>query len=439
MDGLKTTRVLVIDDDVEQARPFMEALAKWSIGTIYFSGTDQDTLPPENNKLTGIRLAALDLDLGVPGEAPAVIDVLIRVLDKLLHQNNGPYLAIARTSQDDTYFREFQKRMSELACPPINVIKMGKDKYKEIDVIFDRVKESMEEAYPLGVLSFWEKTIHESSGSVMQMLPVTADLRWTEQSQQTLRLILDAVSVANDSSSSVGETPVGSLSALLTAFSSLQLDSIENDIASLLWEDASSLISPLYGVKIPTDSKLKAKLNYKLLFTEADKNFAPGNIYQCSDICPSATALFPTLDDLLEDMIKARENSVRKENKKKMKSEGCVPITMEITPLCDYQQNKSKLLRFVCGVALPYEQKCLSKKPEGFLRTDNSPIAFEDYPLTGTKLLVWNSRYVVSAPKAMVNTDARLVRLRQAPLVDTQAWLASQLNRPGYLSLRAPW
>ena len=116
MDGLKTSRVLVLDDDINEARPFMEALAKRSIGWVYYPGDDESKLPSEDGRLTGIRLAALDLDLGVGGEAGPVIEVLVRNLNSLVHEKNGPYLAIAWTSKDDTYFEEFQNRLADLNC-----------------------------------------------------------------------------------------------------------------------------------------------------------------------------------------------------------------------------------------------------------------------------------------------------------------------------------
>ena len=94
MDGLRTARVLVLDDEIKEARPFMEALAKRGIGSTYFSG-DVDTLPCPDRKLTGIRLAALDLDLAVGGPAPGVISTLLRTVNQIVRHDNGPYLAIA--------------------------------------------------------------------------------------------------------------------------------------------------------------------------------------------------------------------------------------------------------------------------------------------------------------------------------------------------------
>ena len=158
MNGLRTARVLVLDDKLEEARPFMEALAKRGIGSIYFS-ENQDALPCPDRMLTGIRLAALDLDLIGGGEAPAVIGALLRTVNQILHQDNGPYLAIAWTGSDEEYYNEFNSRQAELNCQPIHVIRMYKGDYDptengSIDEIFDRISRAVDESHPLGSALF---------------------------------------------------------------------------------------------------------------------------------------------------------------------------------------------------------------------------------------------------------------------------------------------
>lgn len=440
MDGLRTARVLVIDDIAKEAEPFLEALAKRSIGSVYYSGKDEDKLPPENCKLTGIRLAALDLDLGVGGEAQQVIGTLFNVLNRLLSEDNGPYLAIVWTSKDEEYFLEFQSQQPNLACPPIAVIKLKKDDYADdIDGLFATVTSSMEQAYPLGLLLLWEQIAHSSSNSVMQVLPSSGG--WMEQSKESLRLMLQAAALPDD-------TATAKLNAVLSVFNSLQLDSVESEMATAVDSNASVLVSPLEDGEVSSSLGLKARLNRRLLCTHPATGVAPGNIYHRDKVCPSRTASFPSIEELLGDMVRSRPHSdegqrqqqLEREDTKieELKTAGCIPIAMEVTPLCDYQQNKVGLPRFLCGVALPFDKRSsLTRRLDGFLRTDSAPIGFELGDLTGKKMLVWNSRYIVSVPGVDVNGEAALVRLRQAPLVDIQAWLASQLNRPGYLSLTA--
>ena len=431
MDGLRTTRVLVIDNKFEEAQPFMEALAKGGIGSIYFSGKAEDEakLPSPEEKLTGIRLAALDMDLAdVGGEARAVVRRIIGLVDRLMSPENGPYLAIAWTSKDSELVSAFREQSSNIGCPPVKVIEMNKVENDDPATIFHNLKKAVEEAYPLGLLSFWEQSIHDSSGSVMQVMPRDLEnaSRWTDSSIETLRLLLKAA--AGDETA-----PDVKLFALLSAFNAIQLDAIEARI--LLPEKAEELLASL-ETSAPSDpngnpnsgsSNVAAKLNRRLWFTGFAPGTAPGNVYDSSGIQSSVNSVFPSLDLLLEDM---QQRPLSTEERKDW-----VPIAMEITPLCDHQQRKRKLPRFVCGIAAPTTRKNLLKTGDYLRQT--APIEFEEGPLKGDKIIVWNSHYIVSAPEEVMATASALVRLRHSNLIDVQAWLSTQGNRPGYLSIRA--
>ncbi len=431
MDGLRTTRVLVIDNKFEEAQPFMEALAKGGIGSIYFSGKAEDEakLPSPEEKLTGIRLAALDMDLAdVGGEARTVVRQIIGLVDRLMSPENGPYLAIAWTSKDSELVSAFREQSSNIGCPPVKVIEMNKVENDDPATIFRNLKKAVDDAYPLGLLSFWEQSIHDSSGSVMQVIP--RDLgnasSWTDSSIETLRLLLKAA--AGD-----GTAPDVKLFALLAAFNAIQLDAIEARI--LLPEKAKELLSPLEKSAPPDpngnpnsgSSNIAAKLNRRLWFTGFAPGTAPGNVYDSRGIQSSENPVFPPLDLLLEDMQQRPLNTEEQE--------GWVPIAMEVTPLCDYQHGKRKLPRFVCGIAVPTTRSNLVKNGDYLRRT--GPIEFEEGPLNGDKIIVWNSHYIVSAPEEVMATASALVRLRQSNLIDVQAWLSTQGNRPGYLSIGA--
>ena len=438
MNGLRTARVLVLDNEIEEAKPFMEALAKRGIGSTYFSG-NADMLPCPDQKLTGIRLAALDLDLGVGGEAPAVIGTLVGIVNRLVRQDNGPYLAIVWTGTDEEYFREFVNRQAELDCQPIHIIRMNKADYDLldsgcIDEIFGEISGAVDESYPLSLLSFWEQSIHDSSGCMMEILPESAD--WMSQSKMTLRLLLDAA--ANR-----GSSQEAAFMALMPALNALQLDAIET--AAMNQEDGTirSLVSPLNDVHVPRPDEedeckgykeyhaLKAALNYRLLCAAPLPALAPGNIYHCDDIGSGPTRFFPTLGELAFDAAKPDCRN----NHRKLRAAGSVPIAMEVSPLCDYQQGGKGFPRFICGLAVPSNKICLLKEEALFLRQTDTA-AFDIPPLEGEMLLVWNSHYIVSVPRTLVANSAALIRLRHAPLIDVQAWLGSQGNRPGYLSVR---
>ena len=432
MDGLRTARVLVLDDKLEEAKPFMEALAKRGIGSIYFSG-ELETLPTTDDGLTGIRLAVIDLSLDIEGEADEVIGKLRTVLDRLIHKKNGPYLAIVWTTGcNDDYFKEFVRIQQCLNSPPVRLIDMKKGDYADtdsVDSIFEKVREEIEKAYPLSLLSFWEQIIHDSSGAAMEVLPVSAN--WIGESGRMLRLLLDATATR-------GESSQAKFTALLSALNAVQLDNIETAALRQQDENAQALLSPLNDIQFPILGEdghdeyedMKAALNYRLLCSAPLSGIAPGNIYNCEHIDSGQTKLFPTVGQLAFDAA----NPDCKDNHRKLRKAGCIPIAMEVSPLCDYQQGGNGFPRFICGLAVPFDQISLLKERALFLRK-TQPIAFDTPPLQGKMVLVWNSHYMVSVPRKVLTDAAGLVRLRQAPLIDVQAWLGNQGNRPGYLSI----
>ena len=422
MEGLRTARVVVIDDKFEEALPFIQAVARQRIGILYYSGVKEEELPEEENQLTGIRLAALDMNLGHDenAEIPLMLSTILSVLDRLIDEKNGPYLAIAWTNRPEVV-DEFKERARKLACPPIDVITMGKDTAKvgneyNLGEVFSEIQKAINGCYPLRLLSYWEQQVHESSGSVMELIPGAED--WIARSRRTLALLLASSSGADDPSEA-------KLGALLSGFNSLQLDAIETSTGSLSEEEIAPLIEPLEVVNPDGDLDLKAILNRRLLFTRPIPNIAPGNIYDSSVFSQSEPVPLPTLQDLLLDMAQ--------QGKAEELEQVSTLVAMEVTPLCDYQQHKMRVARFILGIALPTNRVGLLKRAD-FLR--RLPVTtFEDEPLQGSFVIVWNSHYVITAVPSAIPDSSAFLRMRYAPLIDTQAWLGSQANRPGYLSV----
>ncbi len=423
MDGLRTTRVLVIDDEREEAQGVIDALARDGIGAIYFS---QDVTRLPSQPLTGVRLATLDMNLeNLPSpDPPAATAAILSVLGRLIAGNNGPYLAIAWTKHPELV-GEFRSRAATLPCPPVRVIPLLKAEVRAEDGSFDfakiaaEVRRSLDECYPLGLLAYWEQMVHRSSGSIMEMMPDGNG--WTDGSKRTLALLLKH---------SAGECDPQDvkLRVLLEAFNSLQFDTIESDTALLDTETANSLVKSVETREAPSGgSDMAARLNQRLLFGVALPDVASGNIYQPGTIASAEKDAFPTVDELLDDMAQPGK-------KQELKEAGTLAVAMEITPLCDYQQGKVRRARFVCGIAVGPDRINLIKKA-GFV--GRTPVVwFDSEPLCGNRVVAWNSHFIVSSSLDQVPRGAALVRLRQSPLMDVQAWIGSHATRPGYLSVR---
>ena len=191
-------------------------------------------------------------------------------MERLIDEKNGPYLAIAWTNHGEVV-DEFKDRVKQIPCPPIDVITMEKKKKEEggvsgqsdldegevsddydLDEVFSRIQEAMDGCYPLRLLSYWEQQVHESSGSVMELIPGAKD--WSGRSKQALALLLGS-SAGND------DPPEVQLGALLSGFNSLQLDAIETATRSLPEEEITALILPLQDISPDGSSNSKSILN----------------------------------------------------------------------------------------------------------------------------------------------------------------------------------
>ena len=423
MEGLRTTRVLVIDDRRDEAQGVIDALARDGIGAIYYS---QDLTLHPNHPLSGVRLATLDMNLEnlPPTDPPAATAAILSVLRELIAANNGPYLAIAWTKHPELV-EEFTNRAASLPCPPVRVIPLLRADVQSEDGSFDiekigaEVQKALDECYPLGLLAYWEQMLHKSSGSIMEMMPEGNS--WTDDSKRTLALLWRH-------SAGEGDSQDVKLRALLEAFNSLQFDTMESDTALLNNEAAISLVSSLEIKEAPSGgSDLAARLNRRLLFGAAHPEVASGNIYEPGTIVSAGEGAFPTIDELLDDMAQPGKKQVLMEA-------GSLAVAMEITPLCDYQQSKVRRARFVCGIALEPERSNLVKRSD-FVR--GTPVVwFENEPLRGNRIVAWNSHFIVSVPPHQVPKGKALVRLRQSPLMEVQAWIGSHATRPGYLSVQ---
>ena len=452
MEGLKTTRVVVLDNELDQAVPFMEALAKRGIGSLFFSGKaeDRSKLPDKEEKLTGIRLAAVDMNLtDQEGEADHIARNTVGVLNDLIDGGNGPYLAVAWTNKGSELVDAFIEQASGLICPPIKVVKMDKGDNNDPDTLFGNLQKVIDECYPLRLLSYWEQSIHDSSGMVTQVLQESETLTssyngpsltssdeetkavsesetWNGRTMKILRMLLDAATNKDDESEA-------KLAALMSVLNALQLDAIETIITQRDDGPVESLISPLNDVSLShNDNPLKATLNSRLLCTDPATGLVPGNIYRVDHFDESVRDLFPRLGRLTFD---AADRGVEHNANLVLRDES-VPIAMEVTPVCDYQQRKRGIPRFLCGLAIPIDKIYLLKGENALFMKKTEPMALDTPDMKGLMSLVWNSHFVVSVPEKMIEGATGFVRLRQAPLIDVQAWLGGQGNRPGYLSVQ---
>ena len=109
IEHLSTGRVLVVDDQPEEAVPILTALAEVGVGAVYVRGDKVEELPRQ--PIDGIRLVFLDMRLDEGGDQKSVLSKTLGVLQQCVPASPMPILVVCWTKH------------SEAAMPSISSIR----------------------------------------------------------------------------------------------------------------------------------------------------------------------------------------------------------------------------------------------------------------------------------------------------------------------------
>ena len=476
MIGLRTGRAVVVDNDPNDGLMMLSAFSKIRIAATYYSGEigQKPDVP-----LTGIRIAALDMNLGSDGSAEdgAMLSPLLSLLPHLISKDNGPLVIIAWTTHPAlvTLFKERLLTVCPAAAPafvvPLNKSDV-KDENGNIDI--NKIVLKLEEAAtgwsPLEVLHFWEQLVHDSASSTCQILSGLATTDDLSKWQPRLEKILKSLGKASTGKQKVDGKKF--LRGIMETLNPVHYDRLEHftvDIPDNLVNTAKALEENT----AESDVNLAAIESMLLIAPvhDSDKSVYPGNVYTESKWHPSPNN-FPVHEErvkkgtlieemfdyprdkkyieLLDEYKKASEGSTQKRAFKiQLKDrrtqihqdikDACHTVLVDVTPTCDFAQQKNPMARLVGGVLIHPSHKRLLK-PDGstFIRalgpfSIGAP-SWGPIP-PGEYCLVLNSRYLFGLFQSEIKNCAPSARLRTQVIVDLQSWFASHAARPGILSV----
>lgn len=165
MLGLRTSSVLVLDDSDEDALKIQRALALAGIGSVLVPGAP-DAVRPED-PLSGIRVAVLDIDLGVGHDAASRVDHTMDIVRPLIDKENGPFVALAWTANDDC-FEPFGRELRTPECRPVPIAMIAKDLVpgpKEDDrsrALLGAIEAAIAQAPALEFANLWEQIVRDA-------------------------------------------------------------------------------------------------------------------------------------------------------------------------------------------------------------------------------------------------------------------------------------
>jgi len=443
MTGLNGARVIVVDDDENDALPILKAFAKKGIPTAFFDGSPRG-LPLKNDRLRGVRLAILDMDLiGGGASEKSKAAALVKRIERILSPNNGPYAVLAWTNHPELLesFENYVFAIKNVPKPIFSFMltkaecrnKTGK--LGNLAVISKMLDDKLMRTSPLMFLQAWEEKCFSAATQVTNTLSDlasgdAAELdEWRSLWKTQLLELMHAMS----------EEAVGRnlnknivLNGLYSSLNPLHTDRLESNTAAL-----SASLDSTEIIEAPADPGIerKARINSMLhLSFENLGHFTAGNMYKFSS--KRKPKWMPNIQKLLEDVIQGKKGTRQTLTKIDEVSKASVPVLVEVSAACDHAQKNIRVARFIFGLIIPAaERKKLNYKAD---------FIWEFGPFFLEKLIVDAGHYYFYfSARDIVTLDLRkalkmkaVARIRRQALSDLQFWLAHHSARPGMMLLK---
>ena len=435
MHGLRTSSVLILDDKDDEALLIQKSLGSHGIGAVFVPGS-LDALRP-SEPMTGIRVAVLDIHLGFLGGVEGSLRHTAGLVDSLIDQDNGPYVAVVWTANPND-FESFKEQLQGNQCPPVLTVKLKKEDIigpdgaeDQAQTILNAIGAALADAPPLEFSNLWEQVIRDAANDTL----ISLQLDKAPQSHDSRSMAFLVALLKSAADTNALQSDRSAQRALLAALNPVHFDKVEAQAARRR-EDLDRAVAP---IRAATDNELPkleptdlAQLNTALLFDHQTQGFGAGHIYRFNDI--EALTIGPALPEANEILKSTVEESHLG------RAENLQVVFLEVSAACDHQQGHVTAARLIAGVAFPASTfktgdsaARVNRRSGDYLR-EIVPIqttAIDDFP--SEAVLVWNARYPASTSVEELSQLQPIGRLREPLLADIRAWLAYQAGRPGHL------
>lgn len=467
-------KIIIIDDKESDVKPLILALKKEKMPFLFFTDQGGDDLP-DNGPVSNVRLVFLDLDLGIGDSSDRKQKVRI-VQERLVHliEPNTPYVLVIWSTHEDTLLdlllEDFRGKLKDYA-PMVHCSFDKQDTLHNghtypFQIIRDKLKIELGKFEAFNIFLFWESSVGNSVGRIVNdftnFIPNGED--WNDQVRYILYRLAKAYS-----GKQIDEEDFADHEKLKSAFATLNqnlVDTIEFDTVERLekFEISTGFFEKPVGF-----NEFICVVNTKLLLGNAGHSgLVPGNIF------------FPILEfenscnDLDQKLEKLKNNSripadkkdgvIRKgeeqnktgkkqleieknqfsQNYKRILSDGLSEegrdlkeeilghskfIELNISPLCDYAQNKLPCCRLVPGLLVKDVYYEYLNKGAAYSYISDVPIKYE----SNQYFLMFDFRYLYSKNSNLVKRRKAIIKLKHLILADIQLKLGNHVNRAGVI------
>ncbi len=437
MEYLRGCRVIVIDDKPEEAEPIIRALGLRGIPVAYFKISSEDD-PPKNPCPPGVRLAILDIELGLnlPGKEERV-GYLLQMLAQIIAKENGPYMVVLWTKYpgDKQTFDEQIFREESLPNPVVSVM-LEKSKYEDdLVALGAKLDEELTKVACLRVLQFWEEASFSAASEVTNRLCEILDSKatnlqewvreWNTEVSQVIR------AMAHEGYGEGLTEPRSASAALYASLNPLHGDRLEN----LTGDPPEPVVESWAEILKAGDCQDEKRARINTMMHVAEESLGrewTGNIYPLPED-EKWKGCFPGRVELVGEFLGDRQNM-------EAASKSCTPVLVEISPICDHAQAKVRVFRLLGGILAPTEEYKLFKQPQRkgpeFLWKLERLHLSKGVTAPGVFDLYLSARLLYSLSKERSRELTPTLRLRTQACTALQAWFSAHAARVGLFLLR---
>lgn len=466
----KGGKILVFDDKPEDVQFLLDALKINGAPYLYFKEESGVDLPSET--INGVRLVFLDLQLFTDRSSEKdIISSIAQRLTRTLNPKES-YILIYWSKTEDQYKKaledEFDKNLNDYK--PIVSFSLEKstvpkdDEKKAIEFILNKMEENVSKFDSLAAFLWWENMVNDSTNELVLNFTnfVDKDENWNNHLKHVLYKLAHAnsgkqVDQANYSNSQKINDSLRTLNQTL-------VDSIEKNIDNQI----HLLNEKEYTIKDDqAPDHFLAKINTKLLITEGKfVGTIPGTLFflydELDQRLTEAQTKYNVQDvenrNMPDDKKKIAIQSTKKKLKEKTNSidsqkesissdyrsiltdnlkpesrdrkddilKNSIFVELNISPLCDYAQNKLPCVRILPGLFIEKNESQNLKKP-AYSYIHDSPIEFNSKEY----IVLFDFRWLYSNRLSKLKQRNSNYKLKHQFLSDIQLKLGSHISRAG--------
>ncbi|MDP4557199.1 hypothetical protein Q9247_05845 [Halomonas meridiana] len=470
-------RVVVIDDKVEDGEAIVRRLWQLQIPS-FFLHYDEDIVInlDDEKKFDGIRVVFQDIALVSP-DFPGHDDYAAALtgINRLIDDENGPWLLVAWSTwgndpEHESDFAEnlynFLKERLPEGKRPYHYVVLDKQPYvksglhdrvkdeadfsaAEIKALTSAVNEVISTSNSIDIVNSWEANVRSSASRVVKQLWDIVEGEDLDTVSKSLESVLYKLTEAQFGKRFNDESDASY--ALYQILSILHFD-------KMLHAQKDSFFLSVEGSKVESLGSINTMLHWDSF--KYKEYYTPGTVYKwphsdkvdLGGLCVSE----PNLKDFVIDAFVDKDpKKIALVNECEGFNEIVGLVLMDVTPACDYANDKAFWRRFIVGVkvkdaAFDFFYKGRKRKELGGNFLKATPVFYEnENENENAWMLVFNSKLIVSIPdkkryysqngsegdKADISNLQPIGRVREQLLQEFIFWFSSMASRPGIVSL----